>query len=83
MKKVLVARTLPIMVFSLSHLAAGQANSINLSLLPLARSSRGFGRYFTDSGRDSGKINFQLLGTYGSVRTPVPGAAWALAVACR
>jgi hypothetical protein len=31
----------------------------------LARSSRGFKRYSTDSGRDSGKINFQLLGTYG------------------
>ena len=49
----------------------------------LDRSSRGFGRYSTDSGRDRGKINFQLLGTYGSVRTPVPGAPWALAVACR
>jgi cysteine desulfurase len=31
----------------------------------LIRSSRGFKRYSTDSGRDSGKINFQLLGTYG------------------
>jgi hypothetical protein len=43
----------------------------------LVRSSTASGRNAADSPRDSGQISFELLGTYGSVRRPAPGAAWA------